>query len=817
MGNRHSALRTVASAGIAAAVLVAMATSSVVAQAAWTVTLFVDPFPSPYQSDWETNPNISTLTIVNPTGMERDVRLIYQVVNTRGQLLANGRSDPLGIPPGAPTVFTSYIDLTGSSSRDRATQDQMERTGRVPEGSYQACVTMADGSGFVLGESCADFTIVYPDPPMLLAPGPDEAIATQAPLFQWTPIQVPPGFDVRYVLQVAEQLPNQTAEEALRSTIPHFQAPDIDVTNFQYPVDGQPFEPGKRYVWRVLAIDQNGFPPAANDGASEIRWFRFDDGTGTGAGQRTALTLSLTNDLDQEPEDASTMGDENGTPTDVANLCASWNNPPSAIAISSASPFGLKRFRGQPAVLYRDSTAVRWWLATTNPSGRRDVLVGGDCKGTKTRVRYIASKNPTVQERINTMLAARPPAAGPVLRSGDSTGSVFGMVVLALGKETVEAPADFAEGQAFLAGRSLEVAPGLNLFAVLGLRDWGLWWLFESMGFQEKEVELTGFLGWDASWNIGGAVGDKAGADLSTERKFLVLRADLPKRVPVGKLKGLFQWSRLAIEISVGDSIGRAFGPGNKESGYSLDVIGKVIHTIQINDELSVEGSIGLDWAREAKKPIDKEVLGRWDWLRGKRRSLVSVVGENGKIGKFVAPPDFEEPEVGTTVTMSYGFNGRLSSIWRSTPVVPKVVIDGAQVDVKIGSEEPEKGKSRGKVTVALSGTLKPQGTEALVKMGISKEFTWGPDRDTVALRDSVMVKEMWLKAKRVGIEGKPPDCGGFAARDDEVCKALRDWSKARKELDDERNPSTSWRARLSAGFLPLKELLDLINPWGGP
>ena len=39
---------------------------------------------------------------------------------------------------------------------------------------------------------------------------------------------------------------------------------------------------------------------------------------------------------------------------------------------------------------------------------------------------------------------------------------------------------------------------------------------------------------------------------------------------------------------------------------------------------------------------------------------------------------------------------------------------------------------------------------------------------------------------------------------------------QTRLRLWDERESNPSWRARVSAGFLPLKEMLDLINPWGG-
>src|SRR6187399_1925087 len=313
---------TLASNAIAFA-LVLLPARPVPAQGSWTLSLFVNPFPSPYQSDWETNPNISNLTITNPAATVQDVRLAYQVVNTQGQVLASGGSDPLGIQPGAPTVLTSIIDIAGSSRRDQTLWDQMQRTGRIPEGTYRACVVMASTSGLILGEDCATFTIVYPDAPMLIAPAPGESITTQEPFFQWTPAVVPPAYPVQYVLQVAEVLANQTAEEALNAGIPHYQQPDLDVTNLQYPPNAQPFEPGKRYAWRVVAMDASGFPPTANGGLSEIRTFTYGETSRNTS--RLDVNLTLTNEFDDETE--VTSRDNGATTTvDVGELCQKWDS-----------------------------------------------------------------------------------------------------------------------------------------------------------------------------------------------------------------------------------------------------------------------------------------------------------------------------------------------------------------------------------------------------------------------------------------------------------------------------------------------------------
>jgi hypothetical protein len=343
--------------------------------------------------------------------------------------------------------------------------------------------------------------------------------------------------------------------------------------------------------------------------------------------------------------------------------------------------------------------------------------------------------------------------------------------------------------------------------AVLGLQDWGLWKFFEYLGFGEKEVTISGFLGWDASWSLGGAIGEDAGVDLSTERSFLVLRADLPKRTPVGAFKGLVEEMGLSLELSLGDSLGRSLGPEGKQKKYSLDLEGKLIHTIKINDELSLEGSVGLDLSRESVRGIGQEVLGRWDWLRGVRRSAAGGIGSGNWatrwLSRKVAPPDFVEPEWGLDLMVSYAVQGRIGSLWRDEAA--PIRVDGVALDVKLSLKEDE-------ATVALSGTVAAGSVDEAFKLGVSKDFKWGAAEDTVALKDKLAELETRLSERVAAVQGDLPDCGGFAARDHDVCKALRELRRTQKKLNDERKPGASWRVRLSAGHMSLGEMLDLLK-----
>lgn len=250
------------------------------AQGAWEALLTIDPYPSPYYSDWDVNPNIGSLTVLNHGASPGDVRVVFNIIDRSNRIIASGRSEPQTVPVGAAVIFDSPYELAGTSSHDADIERIAERTGRLPEGAYTACAAATDLDGFILSEACAEFTILYPDPPLLLGPMDGAALDRQDELFQWTPVQVPVQFQAQYVLRIAEVLEGQTPAEALGSNIPQFESFELFAPNLQYPLDARPFEVGKTYAWSVRAFDQNGYPLSANQGRSEIWTFEFvDDAT----------------------------------------------------------------------------------------------------------------------------------------------------------------------------------------------------------------------------------------------------------------------------------------------------------------------------------------------------------------------------------------------------------------------------------------------------------------------------------------------------------------------------------------------------------
>ncbi|RKZ12365.1 hypothetical protein DRQ53_14885, partial [bacterium] len=256
------------------ALLIAMAFLPAVA-AAQTATVFVDPYPSPYIADWEVQSGIFQLTVMNDA-VGQELVVVLTVQDSGGRQLLKATSEPEFFSANETRIITSVSELGGALDYDSGFGDDILRTGRFPEGEFRICVRLDDAFGTPLGpEECVDFTILFPDPPYLLAPFDEDLVRTSNPLFQWTPLQTPVEFPIVFRLQIAEMLDGQTSFEALTSNVLFFEGDDLTFESFEYPVGEAPFEDGVTYAWWVQALDEDGLAAAANLGRSEIWTFTY--------------------------------------------------------------------------------------------------------------------------------------------------------------------------------------------------------------------------------------------------------------------------------------------------------------------------------------------------------------------------------------------------------------------------------------------------------------------------------------------------------------------------------------------------------------
>ncbi|MDZ7724198.1 MAG: hypothetical protein U5R06_15675 [candidate division KSB1 bacterium] len=240
----------------------------------WNASVTLDPFASPYLSDWQNDPTLAILEIQNNSG-EQDVIIVdLELSNTNGTLL-RAASQRLLVQPGQPVFLntTDYINWTVTFINSTV-KEQINRTGMFPEGDYETCISIRNLWGNELvPQTCAYTSIVHPEPPELIYPIEYQEIFMPYPVFQWIPPQTPYGRQMVYVFRIVEIMAGQLPNQALESNYPHYENYNVFTSDFEYPLDGLPLEAGKSYAWQVQAVDLSGKPATKNEGKSVIGVF----------------------------------------------------------------------------------------------------------------------------------------------------------------------------------------------------------------------------------------------------------------------------------------------------------------------------------------------------------------------------------------------------------------------------------------------------------------------------------------------------------------------------------------------------------------
>ncbi len=240
-------------------------------------TLSINPYPSPYISDWETSSSFGEASLTNTTDTNLTLRVSVRVVRERSGVIATAQSQLISVPPGDFARFSTG-ELTGYESYSYANsiENQIIQTGRLPEGEYEFCLDFEDEfGGALLSNVCASFFIVDPTPPSLLFPFDEEIVEGQFPSFQWTPVQAPASFPVKYDVKIVEILDGQVPAQALAANIAHYHSSSVIESNLLYPIDAIELEAGHKYVWQVRALGESDQPASSNNGYSEIWTFIY--------------------------------------------------------------------------------------------------------------------------------------------------------------------------------------------------------------------------------------------------------------------------------------------------------------------------------------------------------------------------------------------------------------------------------------------------------------------------------------------------------------------------------------------------------------
>ncbi len=303
--------------------LLVFITSSVFAQSI-VVNVSVNPPFDPDLHSYTTDQSRVLITLNNITGTTQSIKLgaIFRTVDGAMSLATSPDyqpSNPIELLPFQSRMLTTsdLLDLFPSLSSialvgfDRR---ELERTGRLPAGIYQLCVTAYNYSspGYsmpvsaVVPSGCsAPFRISILNPPEITSFGATtcggtmETMDIQNFVMLWIgPPEAPT--DIRYVIEMIELTPiDRNPMEAFEAaTSPIFFTDSVsNLTSYVYTAANPRLEPGRKYAVRIRAVDPAGSLRFANRGYSIPCTFTY----GSASGGRFTLASHFPTNRDYIP------------------------------------------------------------------------------------------------------------------------------------------------------------------------------------------------------------------------------------------------------------------------------------------------------------------------------------------------------------------------------------------------------------------------------------------------------------------------------------------------------------------------------------
>lgn len=252
--------------------------------------------PPPYPihlDDYLTYQNQSIFTLTNTSDNPVQVKLIASVNSSFGNRSARVLPE---FQPTRPIILgareTKVLNnnqlqsinsnLTSSHIETQGfDENQILRTGTLPEGNYQFCVRVHDyhtseplSSEFM---GCAPVNLTHYDPPILITPQDGSyQLATQPQFlnFTWTPAGLPgkTRYELRLVDMTATGLFNPN-DAFTGIVMPFFQKNNLLANSYQYGLSDLPLQLGHRYAVEVVAYDPTNSISFKNNGRSAVTTF----------------------------------------------------------------------------------------------------------------------------------------------------------------------------------------------------------------------------------------------------------------------------------------------------------------------------------------------------------------------------------------------------------------------------------------------------------------------------------------------------------------------------------------------------------------
>ena len=256
------------------------------------VSVFITPPYSVYLSDYISRGSNKLTAQLLFNDFNEPSRTVYLKVKIESPNLRITTKDdfipvkPITVLPGIPYNVTgdelqeyfdfNNIDVSGMSKSDLAS------SGRLLEGNYTFCFEVYDyrSKEQLSARSCNSANIRLYDAPRLVLPLNETVFPVNVPQninFQWQLTEAQ-NIATSYKIHLYE-LPNVKIDPEIaigdNQAIKVFESSEVKTTYFLYDASSPLLQRGKKYVWRVQAIQQGNRSEFKNNGYSKAGWFYY--------------------------------------------------------------------------------------------------------------------------------------------------------------------------------------------------------------------------------------------------------------------------------------------------------------------------------------------------------------------------------------------------------------------------------------------------------------------------------------------------------------------------------------------------------------
>jgi hypothetical protein len=257
------------------------------AQTEVTVMVQITPPYSPYLSTYVDQPYKAKVTLINNTNRSQELKLWVRISGDNGVSLttisdftpqSSIKLDP--IQGFSKTIYfnedaahgyfdAGHLNLTG------ITKSQLIQNQALPEGNYSVCAHAVDFATNAVKsmDGCTQLPIYYIDPPVPVQPTCGNSVPSTNPqflMFTWTPPATAPG-NIQYEFTLKEVPNNLNPNDVIKNQafpVLYNTTQTANVT-LAYTAAFPQLVAGKKYVWRVKAIDPNNGVQFKNAGYSQ--------------------------------------------------------------------------------------------------------------------------------------------------------------------------------------------------------------------------------------------------------------------------------------------------------------------------------------------------------------------------------------------------------------------------------------------------------------------------------------------------------------------------------------------------------------------